>query len=65
MIEINGEKWKIEKETYIAHILSKLKISPKMCAVELNGEIIQKEFYNNTILNDGDKIEIMHLMGGG
>lgn len=34
-------------------------------AVEINGEIIKKSDYDNTVLNDGDKVEIVSFVGGG
>ena len=34
-------------------------------AVEINGEIIKKSDYDKTVLNDGDKIEVVSFVGGG
>ena len=43
-------------------------IDPEMVskvAIEVNGEIIEKNKYSNLILDKGDKVEIVHFIGGG
>lgn len=37
----------------------------EIIVVEINGEIIKKSNYDNTVLNDGDKVEIVSFVGGG
>ena len=38
---------------------------PDMVSVELNGEILRREAFDETILNAGDKVEFLYFMGGG
>ena len=64
MICINGEK--IEKaEILLSAYLEENGINPQRIAVELNGEILPKAQYSNTVLKDGDVVEIVNLVGGG
>lgn len=64
MICINGEK--IEKEEIkLSSYLEENGINPQRIAVELNGEILPKAQYSNTVLKDGDVVEIVNFVGGG
>ena len=64
MICINGEK--IEKaEILLSGYLEENGINPQRIAVELNGEILPKAQYSNTVLKDGDIVEIVNFVGGG
>jgi len=63
-VTINGEQHTINQST-ISQLLENLKIDYKKVAVELNLEILPKDKYGITELNDGDKIEIVHFVGGG
>lgn len=64
MICINGEK--IEKEEIkLSSYLEENKINPQRIAVELNSEILPKSKYGDTVLKDGDIVEIVNFVGGG
>lgn len=64
MICINGEK--VEKdEIKLSAYLEENGINPQRIAVELNGEILPKSLYNETVLKDGNIIEIVNFVGGG
>ena len=45
--------------------LLELKVKKNKIAIEINGEIIEKNKYPDTILNKDDKVEIVHFIGGG
>ncbi len=63
-IIVNGEPYKIAEMT-ILDFLNSIGIDPKRVAVELNLDILPKEGYPTTLLQDGDKLEIVHFVGGG
>ena len=64
MICINGEK--IEKaEILLSAYFEENGINPQRIAVELNGEILPKTQYSDTVLKDGDVVEIVNFVGGG
>ena len=64
-IQLNGDPYEINNGTNLNELLNKLKIQKKKVAVEVNGEIIEKNKYSKLILNKDDKVEIVHFIGGG
>ena len=64
-IQLNGNSYEINTETNLNQLLNKLKIQKTKVAIELNGVIVEKNKYPKVILNKGDKIEIVHFIGGG
>ena len=64
-IQLNGDPYEINDGTNLNELLNKLKIEKNKVAIEVNGEIIEKNKYPNLILNKGDKVEIVQFIGGG
>ena len=64
-IQLNGDSYEINKGTNLNELLNKLKIRKNKVAIEVNGEIVEKNKYSNLILNKGDKVEIVQFIGGG
>ena len=64
-IQLNGTSYEINKGSNLNELLNKLKIQKNKVAIEVNGEIIEKNKYLNLILNKDDKVEIVHFIGGG
>jgi len=64
-IQLNGNPYEINTETNLNQLLNKLKIQKTKVAVEVNGAIVEKNKYPKVILNKGDKVEIVHFIGGG
>ena len=64
-IQLNGDPYEINSGTNLNELLNKLKIHKNKVAIEVNGEIVQKDKYINLILNNDDKVEIVHFIGGG
>ena len=64
-IQLNGKFYEINTGTNLNELLNKLKIKKNKVAIEVNGEIIEKDKYPNLILNKEDKVEIVHFIGGG
>jgi len=64
-IQLNGNPYEINTETNLNQLLNKLKIQKTKVAIELNGVIVEKNKYPKVILNKGDKVEIVHFIGGG
>lgn len=64
MIRINGVS--IDKaELSLMQYLDENSILPQRIAVELNEKILPKSSYNETVLKDGDVVEIVNFVGGG
>ena len=64
-IQLNGDLYKINKGTNLNELLNNLKIQRNKVAIEVNGEIVEKNKYSKLILNSDDKVEIVHFIGGG
>ena len=64
-IQLNGSPYEINTETNLNQLLNKLKILKTKVAIEVNGAIVEKNKYPKVVLNKGDKVEIVHFIGGG
>ena len=64
LIFVNGEAQTIDPTTLLGY-LEAIAIDPRRVAVELNMDILPKGEYAVTNLKDGDRIEIVHFVGGG
>ena len=64
-ITINGQKKEFGKEITVLEILEVLNIDPRKVAVEHNLHLIRRETHGQTVLNDGDELEIINFVGGG
>ena len=65
IVFINGEKREIAAELSVAQLLQELGIRPGRVVVELNRDVVFRESHDTTFLKEGDKIEIVHFVGGG
>ncbi len=64
-IIVNGEPRTIDHGLSVWGFLQSLELDPKKVAVERNLEIVSKSLFQDTELVDGDKLEIVHFIGGG
>ena len=64
MVKINGE-YKDSAGMSIEEYLKEAGMEKGRIAVELNGDIVPKAKYPDTILADGDSVEIVNFVGGG
>ena len=64
MVKINGEELNIAGKT-VAEYLASTSYDPKRIAVERNGDIVPKAQYGETVLKDGDSVEVVSFVGGG
>lgn len=67
MIEIivNGEPCEITAGASLADLVAQLQLPSQRIAIELNLAIVPKAVWSATILQAGDKLEIVHFVGGG
>ena len=64
MVKINGENLNVAG-MYLAEYLETTSYDMKRIAVELNGDIVPKASYGETLLADGDTLEVVSFVGGG
>ncbi|HKI60102.1 MAG TPA: sulfur carrier protein ThiS [Mariprofundaceae bacterium] len=63
-IQLNGEDREVAATT-VAELVAELGIEKRMLAVERNLEVVPKSEYAATKLADGDRLEVVHMIGGG
>jgi thiamine biosynthesis protein ThiS len=62
---INGEERQFPGSLTLAGLLAQLGLKSDRVAVELNRDIVPRDRWVDTVLNNGDKLEIVHFVGGG
>jgi sulfur carrier protein len=64
-IQVNGETREVPHGNTVAELLSSLGVTQPHVAVELNLEVVPRAQHGDTILQDGDRLEVVTLVGGG
>lgn len=62
---VNGDPHRIEAGASLVMLIEQLDLPLQRIAVELNLEIVPKARWSETLLHDGDRLEIVHFVGGG
>lgn len=64
-ITVNGDERRVPPGTSVADLLTELALPLAAVAVEKNRRIVRREAQRETVLEDGDALEIVTLIGGG
>lgn len=64
-ISLNGEPHTLEAPLTVSELLDRLGIDPRRVAVERNLVVVKRVQYADTLIQDGDAIEIVNFVGGG
>jgi len=64
-IQVNGDTRTLDAGSTLLQLIQLLELEGKRIAVEINEEIVPRSEHGNTVLNEGDNIEIVHAIGGG
>ncbi len=64
-LQINGKRVELVEPTSVLDYISSLGVDPRAVAVEHNGTILDRAAYGQTLLNEGDVLEIVRMVGGG
>lgn len=64
-IEVNGEQHEVADDTTIASLLRALEVTQPHVAVEVNLEVVPRAQHAETQLHNGDRLEVVTLVGGG
>ena len=62
---VNDEPRALDPGATVADLVATLGLGPRRIAVELNQVIVSRAEYGATALNEGDRVEIIHFVGGG
>lgn len=65
-LTVNGEQIDCGDSLTVSELLVEQKVKmPDMVSVELNGQILRRTEFEQTVLNEDDKVEFLYFMGGG
>jgi thiamine biosynthesis protein ThiS len=64
-LTVNGDARTVPGPATLTDLLRHLGLDPRMVVVELNREIVRRQYLSDRPLKDGDSIELVHFVGGG
>jgi thiamine biosynthesis protein ThiS len=64
-ITVNGAARELAMGTTVSQLLESLKVVPERVVVEVNLTILKRAQHAGTVLKEGDRVEIVHFVGGG
>jgi sulfur carrier protein len=64
-LSVNGEPLRVAAGLTLAGLIGQLELDTRKVAVERNLEIVPRSIYDKTVLEAGDRLEIVHFIGGG
>jgi thiamine biosynthesis protein ThiS len=64
-IEVNGESLDVPAPLNLTDLVQHLELAPERLAIELNRRVVRRADWQETTLNEGDRVEIVHFVGGG
>jgi sulfur carrier protein len=65
LIQINGEPREVKENISLPELIASLSLKSEQVAVELNQEVVHRAQWESTTLEEADKVEIVHFVGGG
>ena len=64
-VMINGEAHEFDNSLSLPELLEQIGMNPRLIAIEYNGEILHRQFWVETRIKNGDRLEIVTIVGGG
>lgn len=64
-IQVNDETREVSDRATLSDLIRQLALAPERLAVELNRRVVRRAEWPQTILAEGDRVEIVHFVGGG
>ena len=64
-LTVNGDARSVPGPATLTDLLAHLRLDARMVVVELNREIVRRQFLSDRQLKDGDTVELVHFVGGG
>ena len=64
-VELNGEPTELSEGATLLSLIEQLSLAPERVAVELNREVVRRADWAAARLSEGDRVEIVHFVGGG
>lgn len=64
-VTVNGQEIELKDQMSLSELLAELELQSERVAVEVNKQVISRKLWSDTVIKEGDKIEIVHFVGGG
>lgn len=64
-IHLNGEDREVPEDISVRQLLEHLELNPSLVVVERNREIVDRDRYADVPVEEGDRLELVHFVGGG
>jgi sulfur carrier protein len=64
-LQVNGEPHTCAPQMTLPQLLVQMGLNPRLLAVEYNGEILHRQFWDETEIKPADRLEIVTIVGGG
>lgn len=64
-VRLNGKDRDVDAGHSVRSLIESLDLHPSLVVVELNKEILSRDSYASTAVQEGDHIELVHFVGGG
>ena len=64
-VSINGETKELTNELNLSELLRHFSLPQQRIAIELNKKVVRKKDWENIKITEGDKLEVIHFVGGG
>ena len=64
-VVVNGEETQVSNGAMVVEVITALGLKPERVAVEVNHKIVRRADWSSTALGEGDRVEIVHFVGGG
>lgn len=65
VVQVNGKPQQCLPQTGLMALFAQMGLNPRLIAVEYNGEILHRQYWQDTVLQSGDRLEIVTIVGGG
>ena len=65
ILQVNGESLDCPENSLLPEVLEQIGLNPRLVAVEYNGEILHRQYWQSTEMKAGDRLEIVTIVGGG
>jgi len=65
LIKLNGESREVPERSMLDDLVKDLSLEPTRIAIELNQHVVRRDQWAHTTLAEGDRVEIVHFVGGG
>jgi thiamine biosynthesis protein ThiS len=65
LIKVNGEPREVKENISLPELVASLSLKAEQVAIELNQKVVRRTQWASTMLQEDDRVEIVHFVGGG